>query len=66
MIALRILGGLAAVAFLSVAMFRYRRRQTSRLSLIIWSVITLGVLLLAIVPIMLFNISRFRAQEAVR
>ena len=50
MIALRILGGLAAVAFLSAAMVRYRRRQISRLSLIISSVLTIGVLLLAIVP----------------
>ncbi len=50
MIALRILGGLAAVAFLSIAIVRHRRRQISRLSLIISSVLTIGVLLLAIVP----------------
>jgi hypothetical protein len=63
MIALRIVGGLAAVAFLAVAMFRYRRRQISRLSLIIWSVITIGVLLLAIVPNLfnpIFDLMHFR------
>ena len=63
MIALRILGGLAAVAFLSVAMVRYRRRQISRLSLIISSVITIGVLLLAIVPNLfnpIFDLLHFR------
>ena len=63
MIALRIVGGLAAVAFLTVAMLRYRRRQISRLSLIIWSVITLGVLLLAIVPNLfnpIFDLMHFR------
>ena len=63
MIALRILGGLAAVAFLASAMLRYRRRQISRLSLIISSVITLGVLLLAASPGLfnpLFDLFNFR------
>ncbi|MGH2658297.1 MAG: glycosyltransferase family 2 protein [Actinomycetota bacterium] len=63
MIALRILGGLAAVAFLALAMFRYRRRQISRLSLIISSGITLGVLLLAVVPDLfnpIFDMLNFR------
>jgi len=63
MIALRILGALAAVAFLALAMLRYRRRQISRLSLIISSVITLGVLLLAASPGLfnpLFDLFNFR------
>ncbi|HEX9693456.1 MAG TPA: DUF2304 family protein, partial [Actinomycetota bacterium] len=63
MIALRILGAVAAVVFLTVAMLRYRRRQISRLSLIISSVITLGVLLLATVPDLfnpIFDILNFR------
>jgi hypothetical protein len=63
MIALRILGGLVAVAFLSTAIVRHQRRQISRLSLIISSVITIGVLLLAIVPDLfnpIFDLLHFR------
>jgi hypothetical protein len=63
MIALRILGGLAAVAFLAIAIVRHQRRQISRLSLIISSVLTIGVLLLAIVPDLfnpIFDLLHFR------
>ena len=54
MSALRILGGLFAVAFFALALIRYRRRQISRLNLIISTVISAAVLLLAISP-SLFN-----------
>ena len=54
MSALRILGGLFAVAFFALAVIRYRRRQISRLNVIISSLISLVVLLLAIRP-SLFN-----------
>jgi hypothetical protein len=54
MSALRILGGLFAVAFFALAVIRYRRRQISRLNVIISSLISLAVLLLAISP-SLFN-----------
>jgi hypothetical protein len=50
MLALRLIGALLVVGFLALVMVRYRRRQMSRLSLIISSSIALGVLLLAIVP----------------
>jgi hypothetical protein len=48
--ALRILGGIAALAFIVLAFRRYRRRQISRLNLIISSAISIVVLLLAISP----------------
>ena len=54
MSALRVLGGLFAVAFFALAVIRYRRRQISRLNVIISSLISLVVLLLAIRP-SLFN-----------
>ena len=54
MIALRILGGIFAGAFFVLALVRYRRRQISRLNLIISWLLSLGVLLLAIAP-SLFN-----------
>jgi hypothetical protein len=63
MLALRILGGLAAAGFLAVAMLRYRHRQISRLSLIISAVLAVGVLLLAIAPSLfnpLFDLLHFR------
>jgi len=63
MIALRILGAVAAVVVLTVAMLRYRRRQISRLSLIFSAVITFGVLLLAVSPSLfnpLFDLFNFR------
>jgi hypothetical protein len=50
MLALRVIGAVLAVAFLAIAMGRYRRRQISRLSLIIAFAITLGVVVLAIAP----------------
>jgi hypothetical protein len=48
--ALRILGGIAALAFIVLAFRRYRRRQISRLNLIISIAISIVVLLLAISP----------------
>ena len=54
MSALRVLGGLFAVAFFALALVRYRRRQISRLNLIISTLISAVVLLLAISP-SLFN-----------
>jgi hypothetical protein len=50
MLALRVIGAVLAVAFLAMAVGRYRRRQISRLSLIIAFAITLGVVVLAIAP----------------
>jgi hypothetical protein len=50
MLALRVIGALLAVAFLSVSIVRYRRRQISRLSVIIAGAIALGVTVLAIAP----------------
>lgn len=50
MSALRIVGGIFAVAIFALALIRYRRRQISRLSLIISSLISAVLLLLAIAP----------------
>src|SRR5512134_2143584 len=50
MLALRVIGAILALAFLALAVGRYRRRQISRLSLIIAFAITLGVVVLAIAP----------------
>jgi hypothetical protein len=50
MSALRIVGGIFAAAFFALALIRYRRRQISRLNLIISSLISAAVLLLAIAP----------------
>jgi hypothetical protein len=50
MTALRILGGVFAVAFFALAFVRYRRRRISRLNLIISWLISLVLLLLAIGP----------------
>jgi hypothetical protein len=50
MLALRIIGALLALAFLAASVARYRRRQISRLSLIISSAIAIGVAVLALVP----------------
>lgn len=54
MLALRIAGAVLAVGFFAMFIVRYRRRQISRLSLIISWAIALGVLLLAVAP-NLFN-----------
>lgn len=54
MLALRIVGAVLAVGFVAMFVMRYRRRQISRLSLLIAWAIVLGVLLLAVVP-NLFN-----------
>jgi hypothetical protein len=50
MLALRIIGGLLALGFFIAIARRYSRREISRLSLIIGFVVTLGVVLLALVP----------------
>jgi hypothetical protein len=50
MLALRVIGALFAALFLVISIGRYQRRQISRLSLIIGSVISVGVILLAIEP----------------
>jgi len=50
MSALRIVGGIFAAAIFALALIRYRRRQISRLSLIISSLISAVLLLLAIAP----------------
>ncbi len=50
LLALRIVGAVLAVAFVAFSAFRYRRRRISRLSLIISSTISLGVLLISIAP----------------
>ena len=52
--ALRVLGGIAALAFFVLAFRRYRRRQISRLNLIISCSLSVIVVLLAIAP-SLFN-----------
>jgi hypothetical protein len=53
-LALRIVGGILAVALFALAAVRYRRRLISRLNLITTSVISIAVLVLAIAP-SLFN-----------
>ncbi len=63
MIALRIFGGLSAAALFAVAILRYRRRQISRLNLIITSLISIAVIVLAIGPGLfnpLFDVFNFR------
>lgn len=50
MLALRVIGGLLAALFLLVSIARYRRRQISRLSLIIGGILCLAVALLAVEP----------------
>jgi hypothetical protein len=54
MSALRVVGGLFAVAFFALALIRYRRHRISRLNLIFSTLISAVVLLLAISP-SLFN-----------
>jgi hypothetical protein len=48
--ALRVLGGIAALAFFVFAISRYRRRQISRLNLIISCVLSILIVALAIAP----------------
>jgi hypothetical protein len=50
MLGLRIVGGIAALALFAFQIRRYRRRQTSRLNLILSSVLCIGVILLALSP----------------
>src|SRR5262245_17331807 len=52
--ALRVLGALFAVAFFALVVVRYERKQVSRLTLIISSLISVAIVLLALVP-NLFN-----------
>ncbi|MGE5459942.1 MAG: DUF2304 family protein [Solirubrobacterales bacterium] len=69
MIALRILGGVFAVAFFVLAAVRYRQRQVSRLSLIISWLISLVVLVLAIDPSLfnpLFEVFNFQPRSGQR
>src|SRR5215211_1818557 len=47
---LRVLGALFAVGFFALVVVRYERKQVSRLTLIISSVISVAILLLAIAP----------------
>src|SRR5262245_61874961 len=63
MLALRILGGLLAVILLASSVPRYRRRQISRLNLIITWILSIGILMLAIAPDLfdfLFDAFNFR------
>jgi hypothetical protein len=63
MVALRILGGVFAVAVLGAAVVRYRRRRISRLNLIISSLIAFAILLLAVAPNIfnpVFDVLNFR------
>jgi hypothetical protein len=69
MTALRIVGGVFAIAFFALAVVRYRRRQISRLNLIISSLISATVLLLALGPGLfdpLFELFNFRAGSGQR
>jgi hypothetical protein len=50
MVALRVLGGVFALALFAAATVRYRRRGISRLSLIIAWLIAIAILLLAVAP----------------
>ncbi len=63
LIALRIVAGLAALAFSLAALRRFRSRNISRLSLILTGVVSVAVVLLAILPDLLdpvFNLFNFR------
>jgi hypothetical protein len=63
MSALRIVGGVFAVALFLSAVIRYERRQISRLNLIISTVIATGTLVLAVAPDLynpLFDVFNFR------
>jgi hypothetical protein len=69
MAALRILGGLFAIGFVALAVVRYRRRQISRLNLIISWAISLAILFLAVAPSLfnpLFEIFNFRPGSGLR
>ena len=68
MSALRIVGGIFAAAIFALALIRYRRRQISRLSLIISSLISAVLLLLAIAPGLfnpLFEVFNFQPGNGV-
>jgi hypothetical protein len=54
MLLLRVLGAVFAVALFGLSVVRYRRRQVSRLNLIITWLVSMAILLLALVP-NLFN-----------
>jgi hypothetical protein len=63
MSALRVVGGVFAVALFLSAVIRYERRQISRLNLIISTVIAMGTLVLAVAPDVynpLFDVFNFR------
>ena len=63
MIALRVLGGLLAAALFISAVVRFRRREITRLNLIISTALAVGLVLLAAFPFLfdpLFNLFNFR------
>ncbi|MEX0991874.1 MAG: DUF2304 family protein [Actinomycetota bacterium] len=63
MLALRILGALVALILIATSVPRYRRRQISRLNLIISWVLAIGIILLAVSPGLfdpVFNFFNFR------
>lgn len=63
MIALRVVGGAFGVALLVGAVMRYRKRDISRLNLIITSLLSIGVVVLAILPAVfdpVFELFNFR------
>jgi len=64
MIGLRVIGGVAALALFVLAIRRYQRRSISRLNLIVTSLVTIGVIVLAIDPSIynpLFDAFNFRS-----
>ena len=64
MIALRVLGGIFAALLLAAAAVRYRKRDISRLNLIITGILSAGILLLAVVPSLfnpVFDLFNFRS-----
>jgi len=69
MIALRFLGGAFSVAVFVTAVIRYRRRAISRLNLIITTVVTTVVVMLALSPNLfnpVFDLFRFKAGSGQR
>src|SRR3972149_4808377 len=63
MLAIRIVGALVAVVLLATSVPRYRRRQISRLNLIISWALAVGIILLAIAPEIfnpIFDLFNFR------
>src|SRR5919197_2326819 len=62
-IPIRIVGGLFGLAILASTIRRYRRRDISRLNLILTGLVTLGIIALAVIPVLfrpLFDTFNFR------